>query len=113
MPHINWLRHSLALLTGESASRELTREFWPKEDLWSASSLIRFHVVKLIWVYAASIIVQSTLPLLVIGLIIVAIGRSSWFWLGVSIGIAAALGLALAVLIAFATYVRIGDKARR
>lgn len=58
----NWLRHFFVMLTG--GGRELSRDFWNRENIWDPTVPIRYRWLKLVWVQFASVLTQITLPLL-------------------------------------------------
>lgn len=110
----NWLRHLMAPFTGEGLSDALARDFWRSdEDLWSVEHAVRWRWFKLVWVYAASVVMQGTLALVIAGAIISLFKPVSLpTWLIVLGGTTAAM-LLFAVLVATAAWIDIWRIRRR
>ena len=90
----NWFRHLMAPFTGEGLSNALARDFWrDDEDLWSVEQSVEWRWLKLLWVYAASVVSQVTLVLLVVVAIISLFDEVplKWWWISVGGGTAAML----------------------
>ncbi len=66
----NWLQHLTAPLTGRGGSKTLARDFWPSEDLWNPELPIRRRYLKLVWVYALSVLTQFSVLSFVICILI-------------------------------------------
>ena len=99
----NWLRHTLAPLTGEGLNQHLLRHFWRQsEDLWSATANVSNRWLKLLYVYFASVGSQMIVPLFLGWLLFWVSGRSTLGSLGVVILFGVIFGAVLAL--AFATW---------
>jgi uncharacterized protein (DUF2062 family) len=65
----NWRRHVLSLLeegTEEGASRELDRDFWPKEDIWDPAVRTQYRWLKFLWVSFARSAISAGFPMAVL-----------------------------------------------
>ena len=110
----NWVRHLLAPLTGQGGSKELARDFWSREDLWSPTAPVKRRWLKLVFVYAVSVVTQvSVLGVIVIGLVDVFVKDVPLRWWVISIGVGSLIALAFAVLSATVEYTSVVKQARR
>ena len=101
----NWLRHFVAPFSGEGFSQLLARDFWPHEDLWSATAAVNRRWLKLVFAYAASAVAQLFLPLFVIaGFIDLFIKDVPLQWWLIGVGGGTLVGLAFALVIASLAY---------
>src|ERR1051325_3784098 len=95
----NWVRHLFAVPNGECWSKVLARDFsWGDEDIWERGKRIKWHLLKLFWVYSMSVLTQITLPsVFIIGIasLFKKIPLVGWIF-GVSAG--SAVGLFFATL---------------
>lgn len=104
----NWLRHLAAPFTGEGLSNALARDFWRSdEDLWSVEHPVNWRWLKLMWVYAASVVSQATFSLLVAAAIISLFKEVPLKWWWIAVGGVTVMMLLFAVLVATSTYIDI------
>ena len=110
----NWLRHLMAPFIGEGLSNVLARDFWrDDEDLWSVEQPVDWRWLKLLWVYAASVVSQVTVVLSIAAATIGFFKEIPLKWWWISVGGATAAMLLFAVLVATCTYIDIWRIRRR
>jgi hypothetical protein len=110
----NWLRHLMAPFTGEGLSNALARDFWRSdEDLWSIERPVDWRWLKLMWVYAASVVSQGTFVLLIAMAVISFFKEVPLMWWWISVGGMTVAMLLFAVLVATSTYIDIWRARRR
>jgi hypothetical protein len=106
----NWLRHLVSVLRGESYSNELAHDF-TREDLWDPRKPVRARWSKLVFVYFASALTQTALPVMLVGTLITLFqDEGSMFWWCIGAGVTTLFGLLTAIVIGTATYVGIEGK---
>ena len=108
----NWLRHFVAPVSGEGFSKLLARDFWPHEDLWSSTTAVNRRWLKLVFVYATSVVSQLSIPLFAIaGCIDLFIREVPLRWWLIGVGGGTLVGFAFAIVIATLTYASVARKA--
>lgn len=109
----NWPLHLTIALTGDWLDDKLAQDFWPAE-LFNYKSMVRYHLLKLVWVYSVSVLVQITLPVSVVMMLAERYHDDSfdWGWVLMALGIVTALAWPFAVIIAIATWVDLKRKAK-
>ena len=82
----NWMQHLMASFTGEGGSNKLAQDFW-SESLFNPKILVKYHWLKLVWVYCISGITQVTMPtaLAMIPITIYKDGGTDWTYALVAI----------------------------
>ena len=103
----NWLKHTLAALSGRGFNRDLASDFWPHEALWSADAPVSWRWAKLAYAYTASAVTQIVLPLVPVALLIDLIKGLPLKWWLISFGVGAGFGLATAITLSTFVYVSI------
>jgi hypothetical protein len=92
----------------------LARDFWAREDLWSPTAPVKRRWLKLVFVYAVSVLAQvSLLGLIVIGSIDVFVKDVPLRWWIISIGVGSLIALAFAILSASVEYTSVVKQVRR
>lgn len=110
----NWLRHLMAPFIGEGLSNALARDFWRSdEDLWSVERPVNLRWLKLMWVYAASVVSQSTFALMIAAAIISLFDDVPLKWWWISVGGVTVAMLLFAVFVATSTHIDISRARRR
>ncbi|WZB75871.1 hypothetical protein WJ972_07295 [Achromobacter insuavis] len=106
--------HLTALLRGDGGDIELAQDFW-SEELFSYKSLVRYHLLKLVWVNFVGSFFQITLPLLIIAIPMTLYdnGGSDWAWALVYVGGFSVLSWLFLVIVAIATWVELKRKAKK
>lgn len=77
----NWPLHLTAALSADGFSHKLAQDFWA-EDLFNSKAMVRYHWLKLVWVFCVSVLAQLTLLsiLVVIPITLYKNGGSDWMW---------------------------------
>ena len=95
----NFWRHMKAGIPVAGFDDRLARDFWTgSEDLWDPTSRIRNRWLKLCFVYFVCVLAQITLPLSLVGLVIVPLRHGEWFWYWIALGVATGFGTVAALL---------------
>ncbi|MFY2565486.1 hypothetical protein [Achromobacter ruhlandii] len=110
----NWPLHLTAALTGDGASDQLAQDFW-SEELFNYKSMVRFHLLKLVWVYLLCSLTQVALPGLIflIPVTFYQNGGSDWTWTLIAISFGAVGNWLFLVLVAIAIWADLKRKARK
>lgn len=110
----NWPLHLIALLRGDGGDIELAQDFW-SEELFNYKSMVRYHLLKLVWVNLVSSFFQITLPLLIIAIPMTLYdnGGSDWAWALIYVGGLTVLSWLFLIIVAIATWVELKHKARK
>jgi hypothetical protein len=112
----NWLKHMFAAVSGNGCfSDELARDFWfsKKEDPWNLTQDVARRWWKLLFAYSASAIAQISLPLALLGMIIIPLKHHEWKWLFIGIGFGTVMGVVAASLAATRVCMRISEERKR
>ena len=107
----NWMNHLLAPFTGEGASNKLAQDFWA-ENLFNRQKLVKFHWLKLVWVYMVSVVAQVTLSgtLLMIPITLYKNGGADWTYALIAVTGATLILWVVAIIFASATWLDIRKK---
>lgn len=110
----NWPLHLTAALTGDGASDQLAQDFW-SEELFNYKSMVRFHLLKLVWVYFLCTLAQIALPVLIFSIPVTLYqnGGSDWTWALIGVGFGPVVCWPFLVIVAIATWVDLKRKARK
>ncbi|WZB75872.1 hypothetical protein WJ972_07300 [Achromobacter insuavis] len=110
----NWPLHLTAALTGDGASYQLAQDFW-SEELFNYRSIVRFHFMKLVWVYFLCSLTQIALPLLIFSIPVTLYqnGGSDWTWALIGVGFGTVVTWPFFVIFAFLEWVALKRKARK
>ena len=110
----NWPLHITASLNGEMFSDELAQDFWA-EDLFNPNSMVRWHWLKLVWVYCVSALFQLTLFLLifVMPIALYRSGGSDWAGRLILIGAGTVFFWLLSLINATATWIGLKRRAKK
>lgn len=94
--------HLLANLFGNGYHNTLAQDFWA-EPLFHPATVVRFHWVKLVWVYWMSTLTQVTVPLALVGAAIALFTDRAWALTAILVAIPTVLAFAFCPLVAALT----------
>jgi hypothetical protein len=110
----NWPNQLTAVFSADGFSHKLAQDFWC-EELFNPECMVRFHWLKLLWVFCVSALVQLTLLTAIVAVPITFYrnGGSDWTLPVIVVLSATAVGLAMAVAISTAVWLDLKRHALR